>query len=147
MEKLWPLLQIQLQQGQAVLPVTGGSMHPLLKEGDLVRLREATQPLKRGDAVLYRRRDGKYILHRVIAVTGDQLLCCGDHQRQSEYIQAAQVAAVVSSRGRNGRWKPMDTGMLRIFGWVWSVLYPVRQPLLQLRCGMGRARKQLRRKG
>ena len=147
MGQIRELLDLQLAQGQAVLSVTGGSMHPLLKEGDLVRLQRVDRLPRRGDIALYQREDGIYILHRVIAVAGDQLRCCGDHQWQDEHIRTHQVAAIAVARGRSGSWRPLDTGTLWFLGRLWVMLYPVRRPLLRLRRRMGRLRKRLKRKG
>ena len=54
--------------GYAVVPITGTSMLPLLKEGrDLVELESCSQErLKKGDVVLYKKNDGTLVLHRII---------------------------------------------------------------------------------
>lgn len=145
MEQLREVLDVQLSRGQAVLPVTGGSMHPLLREGDLVRLSAPSGTWSPGDIVLYQRADGRYVLHRIIKEAGGRLQCCGDHQWRSEEIGPEQVVALGEARCREGSWRPLNSGGLARWGRLWTALYPVRRPLLGLRRKLGRLRKRLRR--
>ena len=63
----------------------GTSMLPLLHEGtDSVELAAANE-YKVGDVLLYRRANGQFVLHRLIAVERDTLTFCGDHQNTLEY--------------------------------------------------------------
>ena len=63
-----PVLRELLAQGQSVsLTVTGESMSPFLRHGrDQIRLAAVTAPPQRGDMVFFRRRNGQYIMHRVL---------------------------------------------------------------------------------
>lgn len=145
MERLREVLDLQLSQGRAVLPVTGGSMHPMLRAGDLVRLVLPSGAWRPGDIILYQRVDGQYVLHRIIKERNGLLLCCGDHQWRSEEIGPEQVLARAEARNRNGSWQALDCGRLWRYGRVWTALHPVRRPLLALRRQLGRMRKGLRR--
>ena len=144
MEQLREVLDLQLTRGQAVLPVTGGSMHPLLREGDLVRLSAPSGAWRPGDIILYQRLDGQYVLHRIIKARGGLLLCCGDHQACGEEIRQEQVLARAEARGRNGCWRELNSGLLRLCGRLWTALWPARGPLLALRRQLGLLRKRLR---
>lgn len=63
----------------------GFSMLPLLVQGeDSVTLVKA-EPYTVGDVLLYRRKNGQFVLHRLIALRGDTLVLCGDHQHVIEY--------------------------------------------------------------
>ena len=138
MEQLREVLDLQLTRGQAVLPVTGGSMHPLLREGDLVRLSAPSGAWRPGDIILYQRLDGQYVLHRIIKARSGLLLCCGEEIRQE------QVLARAEARGRNGCWRELNSGQLCLRGRLWTALWPVRGPLLALRRQLGLLRKRLR---
>lgn len=144
MEQLREVLDLQLDRGRAVLPVTGGSMHPLLREGDLVRLEQPAGAWRPGDVILYQREDGRYVLHRIVRIRKGLLLCCGDHQARGETVRPEQVLARAEARGRNGRWQALDRGSLGLRGRLWTALRPVRGPLLALRRRLGRLRKRLR---
>lgn len=63
----------------------GTSMLPLLHEGtDSVEL-AAANTYTVGDVLLYRRANGQFVLHRLIAVERDTLTFCGDNQTSLEY--------------------------------------------------------------
>lgn len=70
LEELSPILTSCLQEGQEIiLTITGNSMSPLLRHRrDQVVLSAVDgAQLRPGDVPLYRRRNGAYVLHRVIA--------------------------------------------------------------------------------
>ena len=49
--------------------VEGRSMHPLLRDGDLVIVvKEKPQDIRVGDIIVYKTFDGRFIIHRVIGV-------------------------------------------------------------------------------
>ena len=63
----------------------GISMLPLLHEGtDSVELAAANEYAV-GDVLLYRRANGQFVLHRLIAVERNTLTFCGDNQGSLEY--------------------------------------------------------------
>ena len=61
--------------GFAVVPISGTSMWPLLKEGksQIQLVSGGTKQLKKGDVVLYRREDGTLVLHRIIKIVKKKL--------------------------------------------------------------------------
>ncbi len=95
--------------GSIKLEITGQSMLPLLREGrDSVELVKACGRLKKYDIPLYRRKDGTFVLHRVIGVRRGGYVMCGDHQCIKEYpVTDEQIIGVVSSVWRDG--KQIDT--------------------------------------
>lgn len=136
MEALAELLSLQLAHGgQAPLTVTGSSMLPMLREGrDTVYLSCLSDPLKKGDLILYRRDSGSYILHRIVAVPSDtELICCGDNQWQPERIGKAQVLGVVSGFSRNGKHYDTSHGLYRLYVRLWVGIFPVRRYMFALR--------------
>lgn len=62
------LLAEILQSGAAVrIQVTGSSMRPIIRSGDLVLIRKVSAPnLHRGDIVWFINTDGKYMAHRIL---------------------------------------------------------------------------------
>ena len=132
MEALYPILETQLQRGEAQLPVTGVSMTPTIRGGrDFVRLKQMERPAKRGDILLYRRENGQFILHRVVK-GGEVLKCCGDRQLETETVRPEQVLAVVSAICRKGRWFAVTSPLYRLCTAVWMIL-PLRRLALFLR--------------
>lgn len=130
MDELMPLLQAQLASGvNPRLTVTGTSMQPMLRNRkDSVLLCPAADP-KKGDILLYRRKNGSYVLHRVIGFSGNALLCCGDNQWCKEEVSREQVEATVCGYYRDETKKSLTT-----FGYKFYVnLLPLRRLYCHLR--------------
>ena len=87
------------------LVVSGSSMTPFLVHGrDTVYLSKVGRPLRRGDIVLYRRKSGAYILHRICRVRDGAFDIVGDAQTVIERgIEEKQIFAVVRAAKRTGR--------------------------------------------
>ena len=79
-EALMSQLPQILQEAESVpLVISGNSMSPFMIHGrDTVYLSRVTKPIRRGDMILYRRRNGAYILHRVYRVKQDTYTLVGD---------------------------------------------------------------------
>ena len=116
--------------GYAVVPVRGTSMWPLLKEGKTrvqVEVKERKQ-VRKGDIVLYRRKDGTLVLHRIIKVEDDTFLVCGDHQwKQMEQVQEEQILAVAQGFFRNGHYIDEKTWWYRLYKKFWTGNLTVRR--------------------
>ena len=116
--------------GYAVVPVRGTSMWPLLKEGKTrvqVEAKEGKQ-VRKGDIVLYRRKDGTLVLHRIIKVEEDTFLVCGDHQwKQMEQVQEEQILAVAQGFFRNGHYIDEKTWWYRLYKKFWVGNLTVRR--------------------
>ena len=116
--------------GYAVVPVRGTSMWPLLKEGKTrvqVEAKEGKQ-VRKGDIVLYRRKNGTLVLHRIIKVEYDTFLVCGDHQwKQMEQVQEEQILAVAQGFFRNGHYIDDNTWWYRIYKKFWNGNLTVRR--------------------
>lgn len=129
-----PVLQELLAQGQSVsLTVTGESMSPFLRHGrDQIRLAAVTAPPKRGDMVFFRRRNGQYIMHRILRrMPAGNYAIIGDGQQQVEApIAPEQIFAVVTQVCRKGTWIGPEAFWWRFFAGPWLTLLPLR-PLLR----------------
>ncbi len=129
-----PVLRELLAQGQSVsLTVTGESMSPFLRHGrDQIRLAAVTAPPQRGDMVFFRRRNGQYIMHRVLRRMPDgNYAIIGDGQQQVESpIAPEQIFAVVTQVCRKGVRLGPESFWWRFFAGPWLTLLPLR-PLLR----------------
>lgn len=148
MEELVPLLQLQMESaGQAWLTVTGGSMMPMLyHRKDRVMLEPVREPVRNGDLILYQRKNGAYVLHRVLWVKTENLICCGDNQCRREKIGKEQVLAVVSAFTRKGKQHTVRDKGYRLYVALWSGLYPLRWLYLGCRRVLGCMRAIARRR-
>ena len=79
------------------VPIRGVSMRPFLRDADFAYLIPLRGKLKRGDMVLYQRRNDQSVLHRIYKVlkNGNYLLL-GDSQMEPEPVEAGQLRAKVS---------------------------------------------------
>ena len=145
MEELYPILEEQLAGGgRCMLPVTGSSMLPALRQGrDAAVLEKRT--VGRGDVILYRRENGAFVLHRIVGERGGAWLCCGDNQWQSEAVPRDRVLAAVSAVRRGGAEWSVDRPAWRLWSALWVGLFPLRRPLIALRRLAGNLKKSFRR--
>ncbi len=90
---------------------TGTSMLPLIVQGqDSVIVKSKSGRLKKYDIALYRRRNGVYVLHRVVQVKADGYTMCGDHQYEYEYgVGEDQVLGVLTELFKNGQVFDLDS--------------------------------------
>ena len=131
MESLSPLLEEILHNGGTVeLTVTGNSMWPMLHhQVSRVRLAPVSE-LKKGDLPLYKRKNGTYVLHRILNVEADgSYTCCGDNQWHLERgLQRAQMVAVVTHFSRKGnRWVSGNDRLYRLYTQFWMAVRPLRR--------------------
>lgn len=114
----------------ATLVASGNSMLPLLHSGlDSVILGECKEPekLKRLDVPLYRRPDGKYVMHRIVKVHKDSFDMCGDGQSEIENnVPKSAVVAIAVGFVRNGRQFSVKSLKYRAYSWLWCGIIPFR---------------------
>lgn len=146
MEQLMQLLEVQLEQGIAPLRVVGCSMSPTFESNrDTVYLQKAQTLLRKGDVILYRRKSGQYVLHRIVQIRNDHLILSGDNQHEPEDVDPEQVIARVESFQRKGKNYSVTHPGYRLWVWLWVGLFPVRRPLIALRRRLGCLRRALKR--
>lgn len=103
LDSVFPVFEEMLRSGAAVcFKPNGVSMLPLLRQGiDDVSLKKTD--CKKNDIVFYRRKDGQYVLHRIVKIKDGNYIMCGDNQWQNEYgITDNMIIAVVVSIKRGG---------------------------------------------
>lgn len=110
--------------GEFQLYPRGSSMLPLIREGrDWVMLVQKGKTLHHNDIVLYHRKDGSFVLHRIVKVRNDGYVLCGDNQVQLETgIQDDQIIALVKGIGRKGKQVSKHSLWLRLYEWIWCYL-------------------------
>ncbi|MBO5868941.1 MAG: S24/S26 family peptidase [Oscillospiraceae bacterium] len=146
MEELTELIMLQLENGgKARLTVTGVSMMPMLyNRRDTVNLIPVDGIQKVGEVILYRRENGQYVLHRIIQVTENGYICCGDNQAMREPVEHSQLLAVMESFTRKGKtYKRTDPGY-RFYTWIWVNLFLFRKPYIAVRRFFSRIRRRLK---
>ena len=110
----------------------GVSMRPLLRQGrDVMVIRKrGPERLKKYDAVLYKRDNGQYILHRILKVRENDYVIVGDNCRQKEYVRENQILGVLEQIKRGGKTVSVtDKGYL-FYVHLWCDLFPLRSFLI-----------------
>lgn len=128
LEELMPLIQEQLEAGHHVrFSPQGVSMLPMLRQGiDSVVLSPLPERLQKYDLPLYRRDDGKYILHRVVEA-GQTYTCMGDNQFVPEPgLAHSQMIALVTAFSRGSREIPVTDPGYRLYCRLWHWSRPAR---------------------
>ncbi len=104
LSELWPVIEEVISSGgEFQLVPYGESMLPLIRPGrDSVTLVWPTT-LKKTDIVLYRRKDGQFVLHRIMHIYKNEFVMCGDNQKALERgIKKEQILALVKDVYREG---------------------------------------------
>jgi len=83
----------------------GTSMLPMLRDRkDTAVFVEPTFPLRKYDVILYRRKDGSFVLHRIVGKDQFGYILCGDNQYFYEHgIKDNQVIAELSAYIKDGK--------------------------------------------
>lgn len=95
---MWPFMQEQIAMGKKVrFGPKGRSMLPMIREGlDTVVLVKAPEKLKKYDLPLYRRKNGQFVIHRVIGVGKNGYTMRGDNQCNRERgVENKDILALV----------------------------------------------------
>ncbi len=131
LESMYPIIREVLDNnGTFTLTITGSSMYPFILGGrDQVTLSPVREKLKKNDLPLYRRRNGQFVLHRVVKVHKDgTYTCCGDHQWQLEKgLHHEQMVGIATSYVRKGKPLTNRNVLYRIYRTVWTWIIPLRR--------------------
>ncbi len=136
MDDMIPLIAETLQKGgKAVFTPTGTSMLPMLRNRlDTVTLEKPEFPLKKYDLPLYKRKDGSYILHRIIGVSQGRYIMRGDHQLHQEYgVTEEQIIGVVCEFTRKGKHYLCSDRRYRLYCRCWVGTAKCRKLYYRLR--------------
>lgn len=129
------------QQGHLVYTNTGDSMMPLLRQHRdlLVILPKPAGRLKRLDVPLYKRDNGKYILHRVLWVRKNDYVICGDNQWYPECgIEDHHIIGILDAVIRDGKTIPLRetpehpkvSWKYKLYVHLWCDFYLLRAPII-----------------
>ncbi len=127
-------------RGELIYTTSGMSMRPFLRSGeDLMVIRSVKGvTLRPRDVILYRRDNGKYVLHRIMWAGKGSYVLCGDNCWQLEPgIREDQVLGVLTDVIRKGKKCCVSAPAYRTAVFAWWVMYPVRAAILWLRFVLG----------
>ncbi len=119
--------------GKVPIMVSGYSMRPFLEHGkDTVWVRKCTaDEVTVNSILLYKRKNGNLILHRVMKhLPDDKLIMCGDAQVDCEIIDNNQILGIVYEIQKNGKRIPADSNIKLVN--FWRKIRPLRPIALKL---------------
>jgi hypothetical protein len=110
------------REGWLRVPVTSGSMSPMMRLGDWVQVGAVQQPLHLGDIVMVD-AGGKAVIHRLIFRSRRYLILQGDAVfRFDPPVAPKQVIGIVTARERNGRKVDVKSFPLRLISFLMLVM-------------------------
>ena len=135
--------------GEFRLYPKGTSMLPLIvqKRDSVVLSRKQGIPADRYDIAFYRRRDGQFVLHRVMRIEKDgSYTMCGDNQTALEkHIEAEQIIGYVSALYRKDRRLELHSIRYRAYVRLWCLM-PIRRCYFLARRVCGKFKRLLFKK-
>ena len=142
-EEFLQILSVLDEGGVVPLVVSGSSMAPFLIHGrDTVYLSKITQPVKRGDIVLYRSKNGALVLHRVYRVEENGYSMVGDAQDHLESgVTSSQLLAVAKGVLRKEKLLGPNNCQWKFFEKFWLFLLPWRKMLIAGYAGLSKKRR------
>lgn len=139
-------IEEQLQKnGLYVSTTSGWSMKPMLRDrrDRIIVLPVGDQTLKKWDLPMYRRPDGKYVLHRIIGVRADHYIIRGDNTYQKEIVPKAWILGYVSEFYRGNRHVLSTARSYRFYAATWNFIYPIRHVWHSFRMLLSRIKHQI----
>lgn len=141
-EEIWEAMAAECADIAIDVPVLGSSMKPLLRpKGDSVKIMPLRRDLMKGDIIVFRRDDGRLIMHRIFRLTETHIQTVGDNcDKPDREIPYDAVFGLVThiQRGKhtiyvdNKRWR----GIGRVLTWTRPVrlflFKHVKQPLWRI---------------
>ena len=131
--KFLPEVVKMLNEGHTVtLRLKGFSMRPFLEDNrDKALLKKVNAP-KVGDPVLAEISPGHFVLHRIIAMSQDEVVLRGDGNLNTETCRKQDIVGAVAGFYRKGRntLDRTDGRKWRLYSFLWTHLYPIRRYLL-----------------
>lgn len=79
MQSSYKFEEVLEKDGELFFTNVGYSMYPLIKQREDVLHIVKTNDYKRGDIVLYKSNDERYVLHRILKIKNNNIICAGDY--------------------------------------------------------------------
>ncbi len=116
------------ENGFYVTTPAGNSMRPFIKGGeDVVTVVPYKREMRKYDAVLYMRKNGEHVIHRIVGKKAGLFLIRGDNCYYTERIPRESVIGLVDRVRRKDKEILVEGNKGYAFlVWCWCMLYPLR---------------------
>lgn len=128
-----PQIKELLDQGHSVtLKLYGHSMRPFLENGRDKAVLKKLAHVKKHDVVLAETSPKHYVLHRVVAINGNNITLRGDGNIATESCNTNDIYGTATCFYRKGSDTPCHTSSLKwiAYSTTWCWLLPIRRYLL-----------------
>ena len=133
------------EHGNYATNTVGVSMKPLFKtHRDVVTLIPPDREIKKYDILLYKTPDGRYVLHRVIAVKDGIYVIRGDNTYVKEYVPREWVIAYAVAFNRKGKRHKTTDLSYKIYSRLWHFIYPVRLVFFKMRMLLSKIKRKIK---
>lgn len=124
------------EKGVLIYTNVGTSMRPLIRQGKDVMIIKSvdTGKLKKMDVPLYKRKNGQYVLHRIIKVNKDGYVIRGDNTYSNEYgVTDHQILGVLTGVIRNGKEISVNSFWYKVYSYFWLYTYYIRKVVVWMK--------------
>ena len=131
---LFPVIEETINSGTDVkLKVSGTSMYPLVgSRRDSVLLTKVKE-LKVGDVPLFRRDDGKFVLHRIVKIENGAYGMRGDFEQKIEYpVMPDAIVAVAKGFYRNEKYISCENFWYKMYKFFWMRTVAIRPFIIKI---------------
>ncbi len=127
--------QILDTHGTLICTIKGVSMLPLLRQDKDVPIieKKGLHRCNKYDVVLFKRKNGQYVLHRILKVKKNNYWIVGDNCISGEYVHEEQILGILTSIIRDDKTLPVTSLLYNVYVQTWCRFYPVRFFLLHCR--------------
>ena len=116
------------ENGYYVSTPSGNSMRPFIRGGrDVVTVLPLEKTPRLFDAVLYYRKNGEHVIHRIVGKRADVYLIRGDNCYYTERVPKNKVIGTVHTVQRNNKTiRVQESVSYRFSVGFWHIIYPIR---------------------
>lgn len=120
------ILQQLHEKGFIVSKIKGVSMWPFLNQKNTqIYVAKADRYVK-NDCILFLRKNGELIIHRILSVKNDYYRVCGDNQSVVEKVYKDQVHGKLIEYYKRGKTKHLKGIKYHVYVFFMRILRPVR---------------------
>ena len=136
MQRVKDMAQVLEEEGYLAATAKGSSMLPCIRPGrDVLVLEKPECSPKKHDVILYGRKNGTYILHRILEIGEKGYVLCGDNQYKKESgVKESQILGVLKGFYRGEKYIDCEADKkYRCFVKIWCASIRFRK--IAVRCG------------